>query len=105
LRPHHVEGAPDLIIEIVSPESEARDWREKYLEYQAAGVREYWVIDPMSGYLEAYALRQKRYRLIVEKSGKIHSTVLKGFYIRPAWLFGKKLSKVARALRELRVRV
>jgi len=29
-------------MEIVSPDSEARDWREKYLDYQAAGVREYW---------------------------------------------------------------
>src|SRR5687768_16717845 len=48
IKPTYVEGAPDLVIEIVSPDSLARDWREKYLEYEAAGVREYWVIDPMS---------------------------------------------------------
>jgi len=40
----HVEGAPDLVIEIVSPDSVVRDWREKYFEYEAAGVQEYWVI-------------------------------------------------------------
>ena len=34
-----VEGAPDLVIEIVSPDSPARDWRDKYLEYEAASVR------------------------------------------------------------------
>ncbi len=39
LRESHIEGPPDLVIEIVSPDSLARDWREKYLEYQAAGVR------------------------------------------------------------------
>jgi len=42
----HIEGAPDLVIEIVSPDSVVRDWREKYFEYEAAGIREYWVIDP-----------------------------------------------------------
>src|SRR5688500_2046697 len=44
---NHIEGAPDLVIEIVSPESVTRDWREKYAAYEASGVREYWVIDPM----------------------------------------------------------
>src|SRR5215510_13117158 len=48
LKATEVDGAPDLIVEIVSPDSPARDWREKYLEYEAAGVREYWVADPMS---------------------------------------------------------
>ena len=51
-----VEGAPDLIIEIVSPDSSARDWRDKYLEYEATGVREYWVIDPIAERLETYVL-------------------------------------------------
>ena len=56
LKHAHIEGAPDLIVEIVSPDSQSRDWREKYLDYQAAGVREYWVIDPMSQHAEVYAL-------------------------------------------------
>lgn len=40
-------GPADVCIEIVSPESEHRDYGEKYLEYERAGVREYWIIDPM----------------------------------------------------------
>src|SRR6185312_5741056 len=45
LRTSHLEGPPDLAMEIVSPDSVERDWREKYDDYQAAGVREYWIID------------------------------------------------------------
>jgi len=103
LKKHHADGAPDLIIEIVSPESESRDWREKYQEYESAGVREYWVIDPMSQHMEAYALNPKRrYRRIKEKDDKIQSTVLEGFCVRPAaWLWQPKPPKVTDVLRDL----
>jgi len=62
VKPTHIEGPPDLCIEIVSPDSQARDWREKYLEYEAAGVHEYWVIDPMSRRAEFYALETTQHR-------------------------------------------
>ena len=39
-------GAADLCVEVVSPESVTRDCREKLTEYEQAGVREYWLIDP-----------------------------------------------------------
>jgi Uma2 family endonuclease len=112
LRRAHLEGPPDLVIEIVSPDSEARDWREKYLEYQAAGVREYWVIDPMSEHMEAYVLTAggsletpaagaDEYRRIEEKEGVIESTVLPGFRLRTAWLWPQTRPKVLAALREM----
>jgi Uma2 family endonuclease len=108
----HLEGPPDLIIELVSPDSEARDWREKYLEYQAAGVREYWVIDPMSQHMEAYVLTTSgsadapglatgEYRRIEEKDGVIESTVLTGLRLRTAWLWPQTRPKVLAALQEL----
>lgn len=82
------DGAPDLVVEIVSPDSVARDWREKYLDYQEAGVREYWVIDPLSEQVEAYALNaQNQYERIKEQEGKIASRVLSGFTLKPAWLW------------------
>ena len=102
LRPNHVEGAPDLVVEIVSPESMARDWREKYLEYEAGGVREYWVIDPMADRVETYTLGEDgRYRRLPEADGKVGSVVLAGFYIRPQWLWQRPLPKVMDALREM----
>lgn len=39
-------GAPDLIIEIVSPDSKSMDYFIKLFKYRTAGVREYWVVDP-----------------------------------------------------------
>ncbi|MCY4373110.1 MAG: Uma2 family endonuclease [Spirochaetaceae bacterium] len=39
-------GPADLCVEVVSPESVTRDYREKLAEYEEAGVREYWLIDP-----------------------------------------------------------
>lgn len=39
-------GAPDWIIEIVSPSSKSRDCIKKMLKYGTAGVREYWIVDP-----------------------------------------------------------
>ncbi|MCD8103671.1 MAG: Uma2 family endonuclease [Lachnospiraceae bacterium] len=40
------EGAPDWVIEIVSPTSRPRDYFKKMFKYSTAGVREYWIIDP-----------------------------------------------------------
>lgn len=101
VRTAHIEGAPDLIIEVVSPDSDARDWRDKYLEYQAAGVREYWVIDPMSQHLEAYALTDPAYRRIEETNGKVFSVVMPGLFVRPEWLWQRPLPKIVEVIREI----
>ena len=39
-------GAPDLVVEVISPSTGKRDLNEKYFLYEAAGVREYWVVYP-----------------------------------------------------------
>ena len=41
-----IEGAPDFIVEVLSPSSISRDTGLKYLKYKKAGVREYWMVDP-----------------------------------------------------------
>ncbi|MEL6272625.1 MAG: Uma2 family endonuclease, partial [Chloroflexota bacterium] len=43
----YMESPVDVCIEVVSPESGPRDYGEKMLEYEAGGVREYWIIDPV----------------------------------------------------------
>lgn len=41
------KGAPDWIIEVVSPSSISMDYHTKLFKYQNAGVREYWIVDPL----------------------------------------------------------
>ena len=47
-------GAPDWIIEIVSPSSRQMDYYKKLFQYHTAGVREYWVADPEKGIVTVY---------------------------------------------------
>lgn len=83
IRPTYLDGAPDLAVEIVSQDSPAREWREKYLEYEAAGVREYWIVDPFSSRVEANRLGgEGKFSRIEEVDGKIASAVLDGFFLR-----------------------
>lgn len=39
-------GAPDLIVEILSPSTSRRDHKEKFIRYERAGVKEYWLVEP-----------------------------------------------------------
>lgn len=54
-------GAPDICVEVVSPESVGRDRGTKFREYEAGGVREYWLIDPIRSEARFYRLGDKGY--------------------------------------------
>lgn len=43
----YMNGPADICVEVVSPESEARDYGDKFAEYEKGGVREYWIFDPI----------------------------------------------------------
>ena len=51
-------GAPDWIVEILSPHSSSKDLREKFDVYEEAGVKEYWVVHPQEQTLLIYTLDQ-----------------------------------------------
>ena len=48
------KGAPDWIIEIVSPSSRSMDYNKKLFQYRTAGVREYWIVDPIKQLIMVY---------------------------------------------------
>ena len=48
------KGSPDWIIEIVSPSSTRMDYSVKLFKYRTAGVREYWIVNPMKKAVQTY---------------------------------------------------
>ena len=73
-------GAPDLLVEIVSPANIRRDRNEKRALYARFGVKEYWIGDPANRTLEILALQEGRYEqhAFAAEKGELTSLVLKG---------------------------
>ena len=51
---HGCVGAPDWIIEVVSPSSRQMDYFTKLFKYRSTGVREYWIVNPMKNTIRVY---------------------------------------------------
>lgn len=74
--------APDLIVEVLSSSTEARDRKVKFKDYQAHGIEEYWIIDPENETLEQYHLIGEKYQLILKSAvGDVKSFAVEGFQI------------------------
>ena len=78
-----VEGAPDLIVEILSPGTFKTDRGDKMKLYCRFGVAEYWIVDPKNRAIEVYVLKEKTYELLSFgiETGEVESTVLPGFKV------------------------
>ena len=86
IKENRVEGAVDIAVEIVSPESTVRDRGDKFDEYEAAGVPEYWLFDPLRETADIYALGSdgRYHRRPLDGEGRVTSGLLPGFAIDPA---------------------
>lgn len=84
-----IEGAPDLIIEILSPSTAYYDLKHKMKQYEVAGVQEYWIVDPEEKNIEVYRPVANRFQIFSEaqKSGTAASGLLIGFEVSLADLF------------------
>ena len=75
------EGAPDWVIEIVSPSTKQMDYYKKLFKYHTAGVREYWVVDPERKLVTVYSFQ----RDIMEEypfGEEVPAGIYEGFSIR-----------------------
>ncbi|MCY7330240.1 MAG: Uma2 family endonuclease [Saprospiraceae bacterium] len=73
-----IVGAPDLVIEILSKGTAAKDRGVKKDIYEQFAVREYWIVDPQARSIEVYQMDNDRYRLrsFAAEEGTIKSAVL-----------------------------
>jgi Uma2 family endonuclease len=102
LKKNYLDGAADLVIEIISPESRGRDRGDKFYEYESAGVKEYWLIDYEREQTEFYNLDKKGiYQSSKPDENNIfHSKVIKNLELRVDWLWQKKLPSLLEILKE-----
>lgn len=101
----YLDGPADLVIEIASSSTVGIDRGDKYYEYQEAGVREYWLVDPRLDWQQAefYRLDDKgRYKLIAPQDGVFRSAVLRDFWLRVDWLWQDPLPDPTAVLAEIR---
>jgi Uma2 family endonuclease len=84
-----LNGPADLAVEVVSPESRTRDRIEKFRDYQEAGVRDFWLIDPVLRTAEGYRLSPEgRYEQVEPGTPpRLTCEVLPEFWIDVAWLW------------------
>ncbi len=84
VKPTRIEGAPDIIVEVLSPSNWNIDRGKKFRAYAKAGVREYWIVDPQARTIELFVLREHAYHLIDNYGvgATVRSEVLPGFEVK-----------------------
>src|SRR4028118_166183 len=89
LKKNHLDGPADLVVEIISPGSGATDRGDKFYEYEAGGVPEYWLIDPQRKQAEWYQRGEDGvyYPTVVGNDRIYNSRVLDGLWLQVDWLW------------------
>ena len=101
IRDNHVEGAPDLVVELLSPGTADRDIGPKFAEYEQHGVIEYWILDPET---LAHRCYRRDGELLVEcaqEEARIESQVVPGFFVMREWLDPARLPQITESLEQI----
>lgn len=99
--PQEYDGVPDLFVEVLSPSNRDEDLEEKRLLYREAGVKEIWFLDPEGQEIIVDRRRGRRYVSKTMHTGRVESTVIKGFWIEAEWLWSDPLPNEMRCLRDI----
>jgi Uma2 family endonuclease len=86
-----VIGAPDLIVEIISPGNSKKEMKNKYELYETNGVLEYWIVNPLEKSIHLFYLEDKKYQLdkIYFDDDKMESKIFKGLKVKVGDVFEK----------------
>lgn len=89
-----IEGAPDLIIEVISESNRSHDTQVKFRDYARFGVREYWLVDPRENLISTWRLEGDRYELLgrAAPGGRLTSLVLPLLQLDPAQVLAQDFS-------------
>lgn len=95
-------GAADLVIEVISPESVVRDTEDKFEEYEAAGVKEYWLINPNRRTANFYGFDERgKYKMLyLSPESVFESRVIEGLWIKTDWLWQEELPDLMEVLKD-----
>ena len=87
-----IQGAPDLMIEVISESNRTHDTVVKFRDYAEHGAREYWLVDPREREISTWRGVDRRFELIERASpgGRVGTEVLAGLELDPALLFGAR---------------
>ena len=85
---NYFEGAPTLVVEVISPSSRKRDRGDKQSLYARSGVGEYWIVDPGRRTFEIHVLQGEEYiPTAPDPDGLLPSGVLPGLRVSPSEVF------------------
>ena len=81
-------GAPDLVVEILSPGNSKKEMKSKFALYQEEGVREYWIVDPERELVFVYVADNKKFKPTIPIADDyVYSTIFPDFKIHTSDLF------------------
>lgn len=83
----NIQGAPDLVVEIVSPSTAAIDRGRKLELYGRTGVREYWIVDPAAKLVEVHEFASPRRTRVYAEGQSFESVLLPGLTVRLDGIF------------------
>jgi Uma2 family endonuclease len=80
----YINGAPDIVVEIISPANKKQEREKKHALYERAGVKEYWTVFPKKRAIKVETLEEGKFQTYSEgkKAGEIKSKILDGFVIK-----------------------
>jgi Uma2 family endonuclease len=89
LKEKAIFGAPDLVVEIISPSSIYNDMNVKKEIYEKFGVKEYWIVDPANKAIQIFTLEGGKFKLhfFGYETGKASSKIIQGFEVELEEIF------------------
>ncbi len=104
LMEQYYSGAPDFVVEVISPSGRSHDLKTKANQYHDHGVQEYWTVDTEKRSIHQHVLPTnltEPYTVSFHTEGKIFSTALSGFWIDAGWLWQDLLPSEAQCLEQI----